>query len=77
MAFCRRVDRTGRFSVALGPVGECVSLIRYSRAVPQETDTRLLQDTALLLKGELSRPARLRYLARRFFLPLSRRSFAR
>lgn len=77
MAFCRRVDRTGRFSVALGPVGECVSLIRYSRAVPQETDTRLLQDTALLLKGELSRPARLRYLAGRFFLPLSRRSFAR
>ena len=69
MAFGRRIDRTGSFSVALGPVGECISLIRYSRADAGETDTGLVRDTSILLKGELSRPARLRYLLRRIFLP--------
>lgn len=73
MAFGRRADRTAAFSVALGPVGECVSLIRYSRAKPTETDTGLIRDTSILLKGELSRPARLRYLFRRIFVPLKRR----
>ena len=73
MAFGRRVDRTAAFGVALGPVGECVSLIRYSRAKPTETDTGLIRDTSILLKGELSRPARLRYLFRRIFIPLKRR----
>ena len=76
MAFGRRIDRTGIFSVALGPVGECLSLIRYSRAEAQETDTSLVQDTAVLLRSELSRPARLRYFFRRIFLPLSRRAKA-
>ena len=74
MAFGRRIDRTGIFSIALGPVGECLSLIRYSTAQAQETDTSLLQDTAVLLRSELSRPARLRYLSRRIFLPLSVRA---
>ena len=73
MAFGRRVDRSAAFSVALGPVGECVSLIRYSRAEAAETDTALIRDTSVLLRSELSRPARLRYFLRRFFLPLSRR----
>lgn len=73
MAFGRRIDRTGLFSVALGPVGECVSLIRYSRAEVSETDTGLIRDTSILIKGELSRPARLRYLLRRFFIPAARR----
>lgn len=76
MAFGRRVDRTGVFSVAIGPVGECLSLIRYSRAETQATDTSLLQDTSILLRAELSRPARLRYYFRRIFLPLSRRAKA-
>ena len=76
MAFGRRIDRTGVFTVALGPVGECLSLIRYSRAQAQDTDTALLQDTAVLLRSELSRPARLRYLFRRVFLPLSGRAKA-
>lgn len=74
MAFGRRVDRSALFSVALGPVGECISLIRYSRAEATETDTGLVRDTSILLKGELSRPARVRYLIRRVFVPLSRRS---
>ena len=77
MGFCRRVDRTGIFSVAVGPVGECLSLIRYSRAQAQETDTRLVQDTALLLRSEITRPALLRYLVRRTFMPLSRRHYAK
>ena len=76
MAFGRRIDRTGIFTVALGPVGECLSLIRYSRAQAQGTDTTLLQDTAVLLRSELSRPARLRYFFRRIFLPLSQRAKA-
>ena len=74
MAFGRRIDRTGVFTVALGPVGECLSLIRYSKALAQEADTNLLQDTSILLRAELSRPARLRYFCRRIFLPLSRRA---
>ena len=76
MAFGRRIDRTGIFTVAIGPVGECLSLIRYSRAEAQETATSLLQDTSILLRSELSRPARLRYFFRRLFLPLSRRAKA-
>ena len=73
MAFGRRVDRNAQFSVALGPVGECVSLIRYSRAEVNETDISLIRDTSILLKGDLSRPARLRYLLRRVFIPLKKR----
>ena len=73
MAFGRRVDRNTAFSVALGPVGECVSLIRYSRAEAEETDIGLVRDTSILLKSELSRPARVRYLFRRIFVPLNRR----
>ena len=77
MAFGRRVDRTGRFTVAIGPVGECLSLIRYSLAEAQDTDTQLFRDTSVLLRGELSRPALLRYMFRRIFIPLSRRNYAR
>ena len=73
MAFGRRVDRNALFSVAMGPVGECVSLIRYSRAGATETDIGLVRDTSILLKSELSKPARLRYLLRRIFVPLKRR----
>ena len=76
MAFGRRIDRTGIFNIALGPVGECLSLIRYSRAQAQDTDTSLVQDTAVLLRAELSRPACLRYFFRRIFLPLSKRAKA-
>ncbi len=73
MAFGRRVDRSGLFSASLGPVGECISLIRYSRAQAEESDAALLRDTSAVIKHELSRPARLRYLLRRTFIPLSRR----
>ena len=73
MAFGRRVDKSGLFNVPIGPVGECVSLIRYSRAEVTRTDTELVRDTSILLKAELTRPGRLRYLLRRFFIPLKRR----
>ena len=73
MAFGRRVDRSGLFSASLGPVGECISLIRYSRTQAEESDAALLRDTSSVIKHELSRPARLRYLLRRTFIPLSRR----
>ena len=74
MAFGRRIDRSALFTVSLGPVGECVSLIRYSRAEVTETDVGLVRDISILLKDELSRPARIRYLFRRVFVPLSRRA---
>ena len=73
MAFGRRIDRNALFSVSLGPVGECVSLIRYSRAEVNDTDIGLVRDTSILLKDELSKPARLRYLFRRVFIPLKKR----
>ena len=73
MAFGRRVDRSGLFGAAIGPVGECVSLIRYSQAHASGSDTGLIRSTSVLLKDELSRPARLRYLLRRLFVPFRRR----
>ena len=73
MAFGRRVDRSGLFSVSLGPVGECVSLIRYSRSQAEDTDIILLRDTSAAIRKELSRPAWLRYYLSRIFVPLSRR----
>jgi transglutaminase-like putative cysteine protease len=73
MAFGRRVDASSSYSVSLGPVGECVSLISYSKAVPTDLDIGLVRDTSILLKGELGRPARLRYLFRRLFVPARRR----
>ena len=65
MAFARRVDGTGLFSESVTPAGECLSLIRYSRAKPNETDTVLMRDTALLIRGEISKRAKMRYVVRR------------
>ena len=67
MAYGRRIDRASHFNVSLNPVGECISWIRYSPAEVTEAETAVLRDTAVLLKGDLSRPARLRYLVRRVF----------
>ena len=65
MAFARRVDGSARFSESVTPAGECLSLIRYSTAKPMETDTGLMRDTALLIRGELSKKGKIRYMARR------------
>ena len=65
ISFARRVDGTGLFSETVAPAGECLSVIRYSRAIPDERDTGLMRDTALLLRGEISRGAKVRYLIRR------------
>ena len=74
MAFARRVDGTGLFSESVTPAGECLSLIRYSTAVPVETDTALMRDTAMLLRSELSRKALPRYWIRRLFRTGKRRA---
>ena len=76
MAFARRVDLTARFSEALSPVGECLSLMRYSRALPLASDTALLRDTARVLRKDLSAPARLRYALRRLLIPVRKRDYA-
>ena len=49
MAFGRRIDRSGLFGAAIGPVGECVSLIRYSQAHASGSDTGLIRSTSVLL----------------------------
>ena len=67
MAYGRRIDRASHFNVSLNPVGECISWICYSRAEVSEAETAVLRDTAVLLKSDLSRPARLRYFLRRIF----------
>lgn len=77
MSFMRRADATFRYSVGLADAGECLSLIRYSKAEPLSTDTALIRDTATLLKADLNRPARLKYLLRRVFVPLKRRLWSR
>ena len=75
MGFTRRVDRLGYFSTVTTPVGECLSLIRYSRAEPVEADTCMVRDTAVLLRPDISRPAQVRYWVRRIFLPPKRRDW--
>ena len=65
MAFARRVDGMGIFSESVAPAGECLSLIRYSKAAPLTTDTGLMRDTALLIRGEMSKSGKMRYTVRR------------
>ena len=65
IAFTKRVDGTGKFSESVTPAGECLSLIRYSRKTPDEQDTGLMKDTAMLVRGEISKGAKMRYLIRR------------
>jgi hypothetical protein len=67
MAFAHRVDATALFSESVTPAAECLCLIRYSKRHPLESDTGLMRDTALLLRSEISKGARFRYLIRRFF----------
>lgn len=66
-AFARRVDRTGPFSESIMPAAECLSVIRYSKKKPLESETGLMRDTAILIHGEMSRKARISYWLRRFF----------
>lgn len=75
--FMRRVDLTGIFDTALTPAGECLSVLMYSRAETLETDTGMLRDTAVLLKSEISKSARLKYWMRRIFIPLKHRRWTR
>ena len=67
MAFAHRVDKTALFTESVTPAAECLCLMRYSRSHPLESDTGLMRDTAMLLRGEISKGARLRHLIRRFF----------
>ena len=65
MSFAGRIDKTALFSESIIPAAECVTRMHYSRAVPRETDTGLLRDTALLIRGSLSGKGRIRYMTRR------------
>ena len=73
-AFAQRVDHTGPFSESITPAAECLSVIRYSRRRPMESDTGLMRDTALLLRSEMAKKAKARYLFRRFFRSGKKRS---
>ena len=65
MMFARRADSTALFSESVVPAGECLARISYSRAEPQEQDTGLMKDTAMLVRSELSKQAKIRYWIRR------------
>ncbi len=67
MGFANRVDKSARFTESIAPAGECLSLMRYSRAEATESDTGLMRDTAMLLQGELSPKGKVRYMLRRMF----------
>ena len=69
MSFTCRLDNTGNFTVDLAPVGECLSLMGYSKTLPVPSDTALLKDTARILHKELTTTGKLRYWLRRIFLP--------
>lgn len=73
MAFARRVDQSALFTESVTPAAECLSVIRYSRRRPMESDTGLMRDTALLLHDEMTKKARFRYFLRRFFTSGKRR----
>ena len=67
LRFTERADHTGFYSVTLRPVGEAVSMMAYSCAEISEEETNLIRDTAIMLRAEISRPARARYWVRRIF----------
>ena len=67
MTFARRVDASGRFTESMTPAGECLSVIRYSGRKPIESDTGLMRDTAMLMRGELTGKGKIRYWTGRLF----------
>lgn len=67
IGYADRIDRTGYFTSVLRPVGEIISLLVYSKVVPEHTDTSIIRETAVNLKSEISKPARLRYWICRIF----------
>ncbi len=73
MSWTRRLDASGELPTSLSRLGECVSLLRYGKLEPVSADTDLARETALSLRRNMSLSQHLRYVLRRFFLPLSRR----
>ena len=71
--FTKRVDDTALFSTSLVQAGICLSVVRYSSKEAGKEDVDEMRDTAILLKGEISKPARMKYWCRRIFPTESRR----
>lgn len=77
LGFAERADKTGVYSTQIRPVGEIVSLMAYSRIQADPGTTALVRDTAVMLKSEISKPARLRYWIRRIFRSVKKRSWTK
>ena len=77
ISFASKVDQLATFSISLLPVGETLSRFRYSLKGATEADVALLEDTAMLLRAELTASDKARYWLRRLFIPLSRRNWTR
>lgn len=75
LGFTERVDRNAFFTTAIRPVGETISMMVYSRAECDADSTTMLRDTAVMLKTEIGKPARIRYWIRRIFLSAKRRDW--
>ncbi len=71
MSYTRRLDASEDLPVALSQLGECVSLLRYGNATPQENDLHLVRDVALALRVDQSPSVRLRYALHRLIKPYS------
>ena len=65
LSWTRRLDAAGALPVKLSPIGECVSLLRYSQAETLPEDTVLARETALSLRKNQTVPVRLRYFVNR------------
>ena len=68
LGFSERIDRTGIYSVNMRPVGEIISIMSYSRSGITAESVSTIRDTAVILKSEISKPAKARYWIRRIFL---------
>ena len=75
LGYAERIDRAGLFSCTIRPVGEIISMLVYSKVIPEPSDTLLIRKTAVTLRKEISKPARFRYWAGRIFIPLKRRNW--
>ena len=62
LSWTRRLDAEAALPVKLYPIGECVSLLRYSRAEVLPDDTVLARRTALALRKNQTASVRLRYM---------------
>ena len=74
MSYTRRLDASENLPTEIASLGECVSLLKYSQAVPEKTDLQLVRDVAMALRRDQSVSVRCRYILSRL-LPKKKKPF--